>query len=233
MSDNRNICVFDLETNGRDTTTVDILQIGAVIIDRNSLKIKDEFNTLVKPDKMDSLDTKEAKEALEVNKITKEKLADAPNAVTAFPAFASWIQKHNIRKDKSSFGAPVASGWGIDGFDLPIFSRYCKKYGYWDNKWGNQNLLNPVFTFDIMKHIWLWTRTNQEVENIKLPTVLEYMGVPKDEIITGAHDALWDVKWAARIGIKLLTLGSYLTEIRQDLGTRRLELKGCMAGIKI
>jgi len=230
MSDNRHILVFDFETGGRDTSKCEIIQIGAVVINRNSLKIKDEFETMMKPDNFDALED----EALKVNHITREQLADAPDAKTMFPVFAEWIKKHNIRKDKGSFGAPIPSGWGIDGFDLPLFTRYCKQYGYWDKKWNNQSLLNPIFTFDVMKHVWFWFRANGDAaDNIKLPTVLEYMGVDQNEIASGAHNALWDVKWTAKVAVKLLQVGSFLTEPRPDVGTRRLEMRGCFTGQKL
>lgn len=226
MADNRHIIVFDFETSSANPQDAQILQIGAVIIDRNSLKIKDEFETLVKPDDVSTVQS----EALKVNGLTLEQLETAPEAKVVFPTFASWIQKHNTKKDKSTFGAPIPAGWGIDGFDMPILNRYGMKYGYWDKKWNNQTLVNPIFTFDAMKHFWFWTRTNSELANIKLGTVLEYMGVPADVIAAGAHDALWDVKWSAKIIVKLLQVGQFLTENRPDVGTRRLEVKGCFAG---
>lgn len=223
MSDNRHIVVLDFETGGKDRETCEVIQIGATVIDRNSLAIKDQFESLMKPASPDKLED----EALGVNGITREQLATAPEASLVFPSFAKWIQKHNIRKDKGSFGAPIACGWGIDNFDMPIFNRYCSQFGYWDKKWNNQNLLNPIFTFDVMKHIWLWSRTNSEMTNLKLGDTLEYMGVPRSEIDSGAHSAMWDVKQTARIAVKLLQLGKYLTTIRPDTGTARLQLKGC------
>lgn len=228
MADSRNICVFDFETGGRDPHTCEIVQIGAVVINRNSLKIQDEFKTLMRPNNFDALEDK----AMQVHGITREQLEAAPTEQTAFPIFARWIQKFNTRKDKNSFGAPIPCGWGIDGFDMPIIARYCKQHGFWDNKWNNQSLLNPIFTFDCMKHVWFWLRANADTpENIKLGTVLEYMGVPKDEIASGAHDALWDVKWTAQVAIKLLRVGVFLTEKKED-GSRRLEMKGYLNGLR-
>lgn len=222
--DYRHMCVFDFETGGKDPSKCEIIQIGAQILDRNSFKVKDEFQTLMKPEDFDALED----EALRVNGLTREQLADAPEASVMFPTFATWIQKHNIRKDKGSFGAPIPVYWGGDRFDMTIMDRYCEKFGYWDKKWANQSLLNPIFTFDVMKHMWFWTRTNPELKNLKLVTVLEWMGVPKEEIEKGAHDALWDVKWTANIAIRLLKVGVHLTNMNED-GHRRLDMKGCFA----
>jgi len=222
--DNRHLCVFDFETGGKDSKTCEVIQIGALILDRNSLAVKDTFKTLMKPEDFESLED----EALRVNGLTKEQLMDAPEASVMFPTWAAWIQKHNINKQKNTFGAPTPVYYGGDNFDMPIMNRYCQKYGYWDNKWGNQTLLNPVFHFDVMEHMWFWHRNNPELKNLKLTTVLEWMGVPKEEIEQGAHDAMWDVEWTAKIAQRLIKLGQYMTSPNED-GRRRLEMKGCFA----
>lgn len=223
--DHRHFCVFDFETGSTDTATTEILQIGSVIIDCRSFKIKDEFKTLMKPKDFDAVEDG----ALKVNGLTREELADAPEASVMFPTWAAWIQRHNINKTKSSFGAPIPVYWGGDRFDLPIMDRYCKEYGYWDHKYDNGTLVNPIFTFDVMKHMWFWTRTLAEPKNVKLVTVAEWMGIPKAEIEKGAHDGFWDAKTTARIAVKLLKLGSYMTELNDESKKRRLEMKGCFA----
>jgi hypothetical protein len=55
------------------------------------------------------------------------------------------------------------------------------------------------------------------------------MGVPKEEIEKGAHDALWDTMWTARIAIKLLKLAEHLTEINTETKTRKLNIKNTFA----
>jgi DNA polymerase III epsilon subunit-like protein len=222
--DNRHFVCFDFETGGKDPSKCEIIQVGACVIDRNSLKIKDKFETLMKPEDFDALED----EALRVNGLTREQLADAPEASVMFPTWAAWIQKHNINKNKNSFGAPIPVYWGGDGFDMPIMNRYCEKYGYWDKKWNNQSLLNPIFTFDVMKHMWFWTRTMSDVKNVKLVTILEWMGVSKEEIAKGAHDGMWDATWTAKIAQRLLKVGAHMTSMN-DEGKRRLEMKGCFA----
>ncbi len=220
--DNRNFMCFDFETSSTDTQTTQILQIGACIIDRNSLEIKESFESLVRPESPDDVQS----EALKVNGLTLEQLEDAPEIDVIFPTFAKWIKKFNVYKNKSSFGSPVGMTYNGTNFDMPIFMRYCKRFGYWDSKWCNQNLVNPIYSFDVLQHIWFWTRTMSELPNLKLVTVLEYMGVKKEEIERGAHNALWDVHWTARIGVKLLRVGNYLTQLN-DVGKRRLEMKNC------
>ena len=219
---------FDFETSNSDPSTAQILQIGACLVNTSN-EIIDSFSSLVKPENFDTLDP----EAMAVNHLSIETLKDAPEIKVVFPIFANWIQKYNTRKDKSTFGSPLPAGWGIDNFDCPIFTRYCKRFDYWDKKWNNQNLINPVFTFDVMKYYWWLTRRDSDVPNIKIGTILEYAGISKEEIEKNAHDAVWDVKMTAILGIKILNLGLYLTRFNENLGKRHMEIKGCLTAQKL
>lgn len=220
--DNRHLCVFDLETGSLNVSTTQIIQIGSCIIDRNNLEIVDEFESLVKPKNMDELEDK----ALKINGLTKEELEDAPCVDTVFPVWANWINQWNTTNN--GWGAPIPAGWGSDRFDLPILERYCRHYDYWDNKWDNMTLMNPIFSFDIMKQFWFWTRNNNDVKNCKLKTAVAYMGAATDEEIEeGAHDALWDVRMTAMIGQKFLRVSRWANEYNKDSGKRRMPMKGC------
>jgi DNA polymerase III epsilon subunit-like protein len=220
--DNRNLCVFDFETSSADPSTTQILQIGACIINRNSLEVQDQYTTVVQPDDFTAVDP----DALRVNGLTIEQLEKAPCINTVFPTFARWVQRFNIRGDKSSFGAPIPVTWGGDRFDLPILERYCQRFNYWDVSRKHQILVNPVFSMDVMKHMWFWTRTRKDVANVKLATILEWMGVSMTDIEKGAHDAMWDTLWTARIAVKLLQLSGNLVNINEQ-GVCRLNMKNC------
>lgn len=230
MIDRRNFCVFDFETNGRNTQTCEILSLGSVIIKKTTLDIVDEFTSLVRPSTPESLETEEARGALEVNKLDKDKLNDAPPADIVFSTWVDWINKYNTNKDKNSFGAPIATGWGSDKFDVPILERYCCKLGYWDKKWNNMTIMNPVFTFDVMKQFWLMTRTNSDVKNCKLGDAAIYMGISEEEVKANAHDALWDVQMTARIAVRFLKLTQYLSDYNLTTGKRRVNLANCFVG---
>jgi len=226
MINNRHFCVFDFETGGKDPQTCEILQIGSTIVNKNNLTTVDEFASLVQPRNFDALEDK----ALEVNGLTREQLREAPLPEVIFPAWAKWIQQHNTKADKSSWGAPIPTGWGIDNFDIPIFNRYCKEFGHWDEKWNSRTLMNPVFTFDVMKSIWLIGNNLPGLKNVKLVTVLEYMGMSTEEIEKGAHDASWDTKWTANVAIRYLKFMKHITSYNSASGKRRLELKDCLKG---
>ena len=224
MIDNRHFCVFDFETGGKDSSKCEVISIGAAIIHKNKLEVVDEFSSLMQPRDFDALE----QEALNVNGLTVEQLREAPLPDVVFPTWARWIQNHNISKDNNSFGAPIPVGWGSDNFDLPILDRYCKEFGYWDKKWNSRTLMNPVFTFDVMKSVWLLTRVNPDVKNCKLVTVAQHMGIPQEEIEENAHDALWDVQTTAKIAIRYLKLMKYLTDYNPDTGNRRVTLANCL-----
>jgi DNA polymerase III epsilon subunit-like protein len=223
--DSRNICVFDFETVSSDPQTTEICQIGACILHRITFKVLDTFESLMKPDNFDMVED----EALEINHLTREQLTAAPEASIVFHSWADWIKKWNTSKSKTSYGNPVPCGYNIVGFDLPIFDRYCKKYGYWDEKQNRQNLLNSYHHFDVFQHVWLFARTNRDLPNLKLTTVAEYMGIPKEEIEAGAHNAMWDVEVTAKIATKFFRLSKTLVEIRESTGTRRIEFRDCLA----
>ncbi len=219
--DNRNICVFDYETTGRDKNKCEITQIGGCIIDRWKLETIDTFKSMAKPLDFDAIE----EEALQVTGITREQLEEAPNIKIVWSNFTNWVQKYNKSKNgNNSFMAPIAAGYNITGYDLPITDRYCKKYGPWDEKWQTQKLFNPVYKIDVMDHMWFWTENNAEVKSLKLTSICEWMGFTKAEI-EGAHDALQDVKNTAKILIRLLKMERGLTDINPETGEPRLQMK--------
>jgi DNA polymerase III epsilon subunit-like protein len=220
---NRNLLGFDFETSGTDTETCQILQIGAAIVDGKSYNVKDTFATLVKPEFPEQVE----KEALAVNHLKMDDLMKAPSVEVIFHTFAQWTQKFNVNKQKNTWGAPIGVTFNGASFDIPILKRYCKRFGYWDKKWNNQTLINPIFNIDVMQHIWLYMKGLLDLPNTKLTTICEYMGVSKEEIDKCAHDAVWDVKQTLEIGIRLLKMADYLT-VANDEGKRKLEFRGCL-----
>lgn len=225
--DRRNICVFDFETGGKNPHVCEVIQIGALILNRNNFKTMSTFESLMKPKDFDTLED----EALEKNGITKEELENAPEAKVVFPSFCEWIKKFNIARDKSFYGAPIPCGYNINGFDLILFDRYCKEYKYWDEKQDRQNVMFPLNRLDVFDHMWLFLRTNSEIKRTRLTSLLEYAGVEKEEITKGAHNALWDVKMTAEFAVKLLKLAKHLTDVDPNTGKSLLNIKNCLVGV--
>jgi DNA polymerase III epsilon subunit-like protein len=217
-----NFCLFDLETGGSNPHKCEITQIGAVIVNRNSLKIIDEFEAKMKPEDMDAIEDG----ALQATGQTREQIATFNDTSVVWPTFVNWVTKHN--KKNSVYTAPIPGGYNIIGFDMPIIRRYCKKYKTaWDEERQDQKLFSQVYKFDILDHIWYWFENNPDLEKLKIEYLLEYLGAP-EEIIKGSHDALNDTKNIAKVMIRLIKLGRYMTS-PDDNGKRRLEMKGSMA----
>lgn len=216
-----NFCVFDYETTAANPNKAQIWQIGAVIINRNSLKITDTFKAEMKPMDMDNIE----EGALQATGITREKLLTFPETSVIWPTFVNWVTKHN--KKKSVYTAPIPSGYNIIGYDMPITRRYCQMFKTaWDEERQDQKLFSQVYKFDILDHIWYWFENNPDLEKLKIEYLLEYLGAP-ESVIAGSHDALNDTTNIAKVVIRLLKLARYMTE--QNDGKRRLEMKGSMA----
>lgn len=217
---NNNFCVFDFETTASSPHIAQITQVAAVILNNKSLKIVDTFEAKMKPEDMSSIEDG----ALQVTGLTREQIADFPETSVIFPAFASWLLKHG---KNNVYKAPIPMGYNILGYDMIILNRYCQKYKVgWDDKRQSQKLLSQVYSFDLLHHMWFWMESNQDIEKLKLTTILEYMGAEAEKI-AGAHDALQDVKNTAEIIIRLFNMQRHMTALRDD-NTRRLEMKGCM-----
>jgi len=221
--DKRYIISLDLETSSLDTKNCEILEIGAIAINPINFTIADKFSSLVKPDKMDEI----SQSALDVNRISKDELESAPVSKVVFDMFGEWITKFNYSNNNNIFSAPICAGWNIVNFDMPILDRYLKKYNFWDNKRNQRKLLSPLIIMDVMHYMWWLTRINDDIKSISMGNMLKYMGINKELIGDKAHRALWDAEQTANVIIKILKLGRFLTEKKED-GKRRLELKNCM-----
>lgn len=224
--DYRHYVIYDYETTQGNphSPTCEICQIGAVAINRYNLRIKDEFVCDCKPEDMDAVEPG----ALAVNKFTMERLGAAPEMKVVWPSFVAFVRRQSMGKGDNPFTYPIGGGYGIRRFDSVITDRYCQQYGQWDSKREEAHLFNPAFSIDVQDHIWMWFHNNPDAKNIKLSTVLEYMGVSK-ATLEGAHDALFDATWTAKIAIRLLSVARNLTDIDEGTGRRRLDMEGCFA----
>lgn len=223
-----NICVFDFETGNASPLIAPIVQVGAVVINRNNLKVMDTFEMKMKPepDQYEFIDD----ESLRIIKRTREEIETYPPSSIAWPSFVNWVNKYNKGKGgkPTPYAAPISAGYNIIGYDLPIVRRYAKRYNVgWDADRQDQKVFNQLYTIDLLQHMWLWFENNSEIPNLKFDTIREYMGFSQ-EAKDGAHDALNDSIDAVAIVTKLLKLSRFMTDKRED-GTRRLEMKGCMS----
>jgi DNA polymerase III epsilon subunit-like protein len=214
------ICVFDFETDGVDTETCSPVQIAAIIVDPYNLSIvKDsEFNIQVKPEKLDlEPDYKyQDSDILDFHAKVRacsgaEILSSWQNAMPqkqAWSMFAQYLEIYHLnRSKKSMFSAPIASGYNIARFDMKIVERFSRKLGYVNNENGS-SLFFPRDTLDLMNLLFYWFENNNDIKNLSLDNIRDYMGIDKE----GAHDALKDVKDCAQLLIRFLRLHRNLSK---------------------
>jgi DNA polymerase III epsilon subunit-like protein len=207
------ICVFDFETDGSDPRVCSPVQIASVIIDPIKLEIvpKSEFNIFFKPDVLandenyeyttDILDFHAKVKGCSKEDILKEWKA-YPSQEQSWKMFTNYLEMYHSRSSKKSqFSAPIAAGYNINRFDLPIVDRLSNKYGN-TNKELKTDIFYPRDVVDIMNLIFYWFENNGDLKSYSLDSLRDYFGISK----AGAHDALKDVKDCADILIRFLRL---------------------------
>lgn len=213
------ICVFDFETDGTNPEECSPVQLAAIMVDPINLEIINgsEFNCNFKPEAMEKDPEHEYKTDIldfhaKVKGCSKEDVykewSNYPKQNVAWKMFVEYLDKYNMRKSKKSqFTAPIAAGYNIYRFDLPIITRLSRKYKN-VNKEGTSNIFYPRDVIDIINLVFYWFNHNDELKSYKLDTLRDYFGIPKD----GAHDAIKDVKDTADILIRFLKLHKKLSE---------------------
>lgn len=195
--------VFDLETSGKDTKTAQIVQIGATVIHGRKLTIKtgSEFNLLCKPlygEEAAKAGLEELSDgAIKVHGKTHEMLADQPPVETVLKAFLSFVKGHNFKGTKWS--APIACGYNIAGYDIPILKREFEKLKL---EWP----FHPIYYLDMMQQSFVLFENNTDVSSLSADNLIRnYMGYRDPEGMSG-HDALADVVMTAEYAIKYLNM---------------------------
>jgi len=209
----RDIIVFDFETTGQNPYKCQPTQIAAVAIHARKLTLQpggvfeSKIRCIVDDEKAIAagFDPVEDK-ALEVTRKTREEIAKGPMPKTVWKKFGQFCDKFNFKG--SNWTAPIAAGYNINNYDMPIVNRMCKAFGPWDDKRQEQKLFNPIFTMDVMQHIYCWFENNPDVKGYNMDYMRDYFSIPKDN----AHDALQDVKDTANILIKFLVMQRNLSE---------------------
>ena len=97
---------------------------------------------------------------------------------------------------------PIAAGYNINNFDLPIVQRMCNEYGPVEKKTGRQNVFHPIYKIDLMDTVWMWMENNPDVRSISMDSMRDLMNINKDN----AHDALQDCLDTANILVKFMKL---------------------------
>jgi DNA polymerase III epsilon subunit-like protein len=214
MANFQKICVFDLETDGVNPEVCSPVQIACLIVDPVKLEIvKDsEFNINLKPQALednpeyDYHDSDVLDFHAKVRNTSKASILDSWKGYQkpdqAWKMFVSYLEMYHIRSEKKScFTAPIAAGYNINRFDLPIIQKLSVKYNN-VNKEGRSSLFYPRDVIDIMNMMFFWFEGNNELKNYTLDHVREYFGLSKE----GSHDALKDVRDTAELLIRFFKL---------------------------
>ena len=220
------ICVFDFETDGTNPEQCSPVQIDAVMIDPLNLEIipNSEFNCNFKPEvmekdseyeyKTDILDFHAKVKGCSKDDVYKE-WSNYPKQEISWKMFLGYLDKYHLkRKTKSQFSAPIAAGYNIYRFDLPIINRLSVKYKN-TNKEETSNIFYPRDVVDMINLVYYWFGHTDELKSFTLDSLRDYLGINKQ----GAHDAIKDVKDTADILIRFLKLHRNLSEKIQFKGS--------------
>lgn len=175
MKFSSDIVIFDLEasckTFGRnEIEESNIIEIGAVKLDKNNLKIKSEFSTLIKPKLYPILP-----EIEEITRITPEMVADRPYFDEAIMSFLNWFGE----RKKS-----ILAGWGLY-YDLPLLRKEFRVSGLDYNQYfvGGGLDIRSLACFWLAKH-------NHSTSGLTIERILSKMGLKLDyEFHRALHDA--------------------------------------------
>lgn len=212
---NRNkICVFDLETDGTNPDVCSPVQIAAIMVDPLKLEIvpDSEFNITLKPESLEENpkycydDSDVLDFHAKVRGVTKAEILESwhknQKQEQAWKMLVSYLQMYHTRSTKKNcFSAPIAAGYNINRFDLPIINRLSRKYKT-VNKENRTDLFYPRDVLDVMNIIFYWFENNNELKSYTLDNLRDYLGLSKDN----AHDALKDVQDTAEILIRFMKL---------------------------
>jgi DNA polymerase III epsilon subunit-like protein len=80
---NKDLLVIDLEATGADVRRHELIEIGAILLDKKTLKQKASFQSFIKPKHWAKRDP----EAMAVNRLKWEQLKDAPSLKLALTRF--------------------------------------------------------------------------------------------------------------------------------------------------
>ena len=198
---NRWIIVFDWETDGPDPHTCNPVELAAIPIEPRTLEIKKDkaFNTVIKPPgfNKDEYFTDDRQKTIEWHAkqrgVTSEDIIKmwkkGKSEKIALKNFCEYCKKFNIEKSYGNwYTEPIAAGYNIIGFDLPICQRLADKH-----KTGMP--FAKVNKMDIMDLLFYWFENLDEPKNMRLDTMREFFSLKTAQ----AHEAYSDTLDTAKL----------------------------------
>tara|TARA_B100001778_G_C18537599_1_gene606683 strand:- start:294 stop:989 length:696 start_codon:yes stop_codon:yes gene_type:complete len=214
MANYHKICVFDFETDGTNPECCSPVQIAALMIDPKKLEVipDSEFNISLKPDSLEQDSKYDYSDSDVLDFHAKVRGCAASDILDdwkgfqkqehGWKMFVSYLEMYHLRTQKKScFTAPLAAGYNINRFDLPIVERLSKKYNN-VNKNKNSSLFYPRDVLDLMNMIFYWFENDDSLKSYSMDNLRDYLGISKE----GAHDALKDVRDTAEVLIRFMRL---------------------------
>jgi len=172
----RPIAITDVEITGLDPTIQEIVEIGLVVIDQQTLEILDTLDIKVKPEHIETAD----EFALKLNGYNK---TDWKNAITLKEAMSIYGEK---TKDAIFCAHNVTFDWSF------IFEAF--------RKTGIKNQMDH-HRIDLFTMIWMKLR-NLDFEKFSLNEVAKHLGIPEEPM---PHRAINGTMTAYEIYKKLVS----------------------------
>ncbi|MBX4211409.1 MAG: 3'-5' exonuclease [Candidatus Yanofskybacteria bacterium] len=172
----RPLAITDLEMTGLDVDTHEIIEIGLVVVNQETLEIQDELDIKVRPEHIQTADP----EALVVNGYREE---DWRDAISQKEGFERYIEKTN--------GA-VFSAWNI-AWDWNFLMRALKQQGLKHTM--------DYHLIDLPSIAWAKLR-GKGLEQMRLSALCRYFGIPEEP---KEHRAINGARTAYEVLKKLLT----------------------------
>ena len=203
---NRWIIVFDWETDGKDPLTCNPVELAAIPIDPRTLEIKKEkaFNTVIKPPGFTKEEyfTDDRQKTIEWH--AKQRGVASEDIIAtwkkgksqkiAWKNFCEYCKKFNIEKSYGNWHTePIAAGYNIVGFDLPICQRMADKH-----KTGMP--FSKTSKMDVMDLLFYWFENLDEPKNMRLDTMREFFSLKTAQ----AHEAYSDTLDTAKLLVQFL-----------------------------
>lgn len=163
---------FDIETTGLDSYNDRIIELGATFFE--NFDIKENFTTLVNPNKLNSED------AMNVNNISNAMILDAPNEHEVYKKFVNFIGEDGLNGNTI-----FCAHNGI--FDFKFLANTLKRLGY-------SGTIRYIDTLKVARNCIY------DVENYKLGTLADYFNL----INKNAHRASDDAEICGKLLINLV-----------------------------
>ena len=170
----RDLVFMDLETTGLSIDN-EIIEIGWLRVDSNTLEIKEEFEIKIKPKRLDLADPK----ALEINGYNEE---DWKNGVSIQEAMRIFIDK--------------CSGCVLCGYN------FFYDWAWLHSTFNKLGAVNPPFYYhklDVMSIAYLVLKDEPSLNNFSLSDVCRFLDINREK----CHTALYDAKFAFEVYKKL------------------------------